>query len=106
MRDALGLTSDQLYQWRLLLEEYRPKIIYIKGIHKSVADTVSWLEYDPSVNQTVDLIGPYTLNGKDGSSIDFMCLTRIDPTKSWFEIVKLPTVAQETTVPPTGKGKR
>ena len=27
----------------------------------------------------VDLIGPYTLNGKDGSSIDFMCLTMIDP---------------------------
>ncbi len=26
----------------------------------------------------VDLIGPYTLKGKDGSSIDFMCLTMID----------------------------
>jgi hypothetical protein len=53
----------------------------------------------------VDLIGPYTLKGKDGSSIDFMCLTMIDPTTSWFEIVELPTVAQETTVPPVGKGK-
>ncbi len=53
----------------------------------------------------VDLIGPYTLKGKDGSSIDFMCLTVIDPATSWFEIVKLPTVAQETTVPPAGKGK-
>ncbi len=29
MRDALGLTSDQVYQWRLLLEEYGPKIVYI-----------------------------------------------------------------------------
>jgi hypothetical protein len=49
----------------------------------------------------VDLIGPYTLKGKDGSRIDFMCLlTMIDPTTSWFEIVELPTVAQETTVPP------
>jgi hypothetical protein len=37
----------------------------------------------------VDLIGPYTLNGKDGSSIDFMCLTMIDPATSWFEIVEL-----------------
>jgi hypothetical protein len=27
----------------------------------------------------VDLVGPYTLKGKDGSSIDFMCLTMIDP---------------------------
>ncbi len=54
----------------------------------------------------VDLIGPYTLKGKDGSSIDFMCLTMIDPATSWFEIVELPTVPQETTVPPAGKGKK
>jgi hypothetical protein len=52
MRDALGLTSDQVYQWRLLLEEYGPKIVYIKGIHNTVADAVSQLEYDPSVNKT------------------------------------------------------
>ena len=36
----------------------------------------------------VDLIGPYTLKGKDGTEIDFMCLTMIDPASSWFEIVK------------------
>ncbi len=54
MRDALGLTSDQVYRWRLLLEEYGPKIVYIQGIHNTVADTVSWLEYDPSVNQTAE----------------------------------------------------
>jgi hypothetical protein len=52
MRDALGLTSDRVYRWRLLLEEYRPKIVYIKGIHNTVADVVLWLEYDPSVNKT------------------------------------------------------
>ncbi len=40
-RDALGLTSDRVYQWWLLLEEYTPQIIYIKGIHNTVADTVS-----------------------------------------------------------------
>jgi hypothetical protein len=50
MRDALGLTLDQMFQWRLLLEEYGPKILYIKYIHNTVADTVSRLEYDPSVN--------------------------------------------------------
>ncbi len=54
MRDALGLTSDQVYRWRLLLEEYGPKIVYIKGIHNTVADAVLRLEYDPSINQTAE----------------------------------------------------
>jgi hypothetical protein len=54
----------------------------------------------------VDLIGPYTLKGKDGSSIDFIHLPMIDPATSWFELVELPTVAQETTVPPAGKGRK
>jgi hypothetical protein len=54
MRDALDLTSDQVYQWRLLLEDYGPKIDHIKGIHNTVADAVSQLEYDPSVNQTAE----------------------------------------------------
>jgi hypothetical protein len=54
----------------------------------------------------VDLIGPYTLKGKDGSSIDFMCLTMIDPTTSWFEIVELPTVTQKQLFPPADKGKK
>ncbi len=56
----------------------------------------------------VDLIGPYTLKGQDGSRIDFMCMTMIDPTSSWFEIVELPTVNLVTTVPPApaGKGKK
>ncbi len=54
IRDALGLTSDHVYQWRLLLEKYRPKIVYIKGIHNTIADAISWLEYDPSVNQTAE----------------------------------------------------
>ncbi len=40
MRDALGLTSDQVYQLRLLLEKYGPKIVYIKGINITAADAV------------------------------------------------------------------
>ncbi len=51
-RDALGLTSDRVYCWRLLLEEYAPKIIYIKWIHNTVADAILQLEYDPKLNKT------------------------------------------------------
>ncbi len=54
IRDALGMTSDRVYQWSLLLEEYGPEIVYIKGIHNTVADAISQLEYDPSVNQTAE----------------------------------------------------
>ncbi len=49
-RDALGLTSDRVYLWRLLLEESAPKIVYIKRIHNSVAEVISWLDYNPKVN--------------------------------------------------------
>ena len=49
-RDALGLTSDRIYHWWLLLEEYAPKIIYVKGIHNTVADAILRLEYDPKLN--------------------------------------------------------
>jgi hypothetical protein len=42
----------------------------------------------------VDLIGPYTLKSKDNLQIDFMALTMIDPTSSWFKIAELPVVEQ------------
>jgi hypothetical protein len=51
-RDALGLTSDRVYRWRLLFKEYAPEIIYIKGIHNTVADAISRLEHDPKRNTT------------------------------------------------------
>jgi hypothetical protein len=37
-----------------LLEEYGPKIVYIKGIHNTITDAISWIEYDPSVNLTAE----------------------------------------------------
>jgi hypothetical protein len=51
-RDGLGLTSNRVTRWRMLLEEYAPKIIYIKGIHNTVTDAISRLDYDPKVNST------------------------------------------------------
>jgi hypothetical protein len=44
-QDALGLTSDRVYRWQLLLEEFAPEIVYIivyiKEIHNMVADAIS-----------------------------------------------------------------
>ncbi len=51
-RYGLGLTSDRVTRWRILLEEYAPEIIYIKGIHNTVADAISRLDYDPKLNLT------------------------------------------------------
>jgi hypothetical protein len=51
----------------------------------------------------VNLVGPYTLKGKDGSSIDFMALTMIDLTSSWFKVVELPTIMQLMTKKVNGK---
>jgi hypothetical protein len=42
----------------------------------------------------VDLIGPYTLKGKDDLQIAFMTLTMINSASSWFEIAELPIVKQ------------
>ena len=50
VRDTLGLSCDRMYRWRLLLEEYNPEIVYIKGVENVVADAISHLEYDPKVN--------------------------------------------------------
>ncbi len=45
IQDALGLNCDHIYWWRLLLKEFGPKIMYIKGIHKTVANTISCLDF-------------------------------------------------------------
>jgi hypothetical protein len=40
----------------------------------------------------VDLIGPYTLKGRDNLQIDFMALTMLDPASSCLKIAELPVV--------------
>jgi hypothetical protein len=51
----------------------------------------------------VDLVGPYTLKSKDGTIIDLMALTMIDPATSWFKVVELPLVHRLRTVTVNGK---
>ncbi len=41
--------------------------------------------------------------GKDGSSIDFMALTMIDPDSGWLKVVELPTITQVMTNKVIGK---
>ncbi len=53
----------------------------------------------------VAFIRQYPLKGKDKTSINFMCLTMIDPAISWFDTIKLPTVII-LTVPIMGKGRK
>jgi hypothetical protein len=81
MRDALGLTLDRVYRWRLLLEEYGPEIVYIKGIHNTVADAVSRLEYDPSVNKTAESF--YTMKVRNRSR-QRQCWKTV--SKQWCEL--------------------
>ena len=47
---AIGLASDRVYRWRLILEEYGPEITYIKGVDNTVADAISRLEYNSTKN--------------------------------------------------------
>ncbi len=54
----------------------------------------------------VDLIGQYTLKGKEKTQIDFMCITMIDPSTSWFEIVELPISQQDLDIPKGTKGQK
>ena len=49
VREALGLTSDRVYRWRLILEEYGPEIVYIPGVTNIVADGLTRLEYYQSI---------------------------------------------------------
>ena len=46
VQDTLGLTSDRVYHWRLILKEYDPEIAHIKRTDNIVADAESRLEYN------------------------------------------------------------
>ena len=56
VQDALGNSSDRVYRWRLLLEEYGPEIVYIKGIDNTVADAISRLRYDPKKREKIFIL--------------------------------------------------
>jgi hypothetical protein len=101
------------------LEETMQATMYVKGMRTTIWSmmksyrtcqvNIKWkLKYGHLLPKTVittprrtlcvALVGPYTLKGKDGSVIDFMALTMIDPASSWFEIVKLSLVRRLKTI--------
>jgi hypothetical protein len=84
MIDTLGMTSDRAYQWRWLLEEYGPKIVYIKGIHNTVADAISRLEYDPSVNWTAESYYITKVKKKNSTHSQRQCLMTV--SKYWCNL--------------------
>ena len=47
IQDALGLTSDRVYRWRLLLKEYGPEILFTLKAHTTLLPT-------PSLDWNVD----------------------------------------------------
>jgi hypothetical protein len=67
IHDALGLTSDRVYHWQLLLEEFAPEIVYIKGfITWSQMPFLDWITILRST-QLASLITPplvYQQKGK------------------------------------------
>ena len=81
IQDALGLNSDRVYRWRLLLEEYGPEIVHIKGIHNTVADALSRLDYGPVKDDkdnwmTFNKCLNFYIRKSDKIDDDYPCLRR------------------------------
>jgi hypothetical protein len=55
---------------------------YIKGIHNTVADAVSWLEYDPSVNRTAESFHMTKVRNK--KSRQGQCWMTV--SKNWYKL--------------------
>ncbi len=72
-----------MYRWRLLLEEYGPKNVYIKGIHNTVTDAISRLEYDPSVNKTTE---SYLMTKVKGNSRSVQRQNWLTLSKHWCNV--------------------
>ncbi len=99
------LTSQRYYEIHDILEryaqEYHLVILQIFQIlpkkqetQPKVLSCTKLVIMTPWRALCVDRIGKYTLKGKDNTSINFMCLTMIDPATSWFQMIELMTVTK------------
>jgi hypothetical protein len=89
--DVLGITAYWMYQLRLQLKKYLAQDnLHQRHIHKTDADAIAWLEYDPIVNQTAEsyLMTKVNKNSKcsqrqAGNSIKTMVQTMSKHQQAW-----------------------
>ena len=91
------MTLKKIMYWKGMTYQVRKYVKSCDKCQKGKRRKRKYAKLPPKIAETtpwktvcVDLIGPYTIKGKDGSILDFMCLTMIDPTTGWFKIVELP----------------
>ena len=58
-------SSQRVMRWRLLLEEYGPEIVYIKGPRNVVADALSRLPKQGDIVEDVNTVMPFVQKDKD-----------------------------------------
>jgi RNase H-like domain found in reverse transcriptase/Integrase zinc binding domain/Reverse transcriptase (RNA-dependent DNA polymerase) len=51
-----NFSTDRVRRWRLIVEEYGPRLVYIKGIRNQVADTLSRLPVLPASTEPTDAV--------------------------------------------------
>ncbi len=68
---------------KVTAREYGPEIVYIKGIHNTVADAISRLEYDPSVNKTAE---SYSMTKVKGNSRSVQRQNWLTFSKHWCNV--------------------
>ncbi len=86
-RDGLGLTSDRVTHWRILLEEYTHKIIYIKRIHNTVTNAIFWLDYDPKVDLTNEYNhAKHGMSTKEMTSQRWLMFSKLWSSYTWLEM--------------------
>ena len=83
--------------WKTLRSDVRRHVRTCDKCQKGKRKTCKYGHLPPKVAETipwnavsVDLVGPYTVKGKDGTVLDFMCLTMVDPATGWFEVAEYP----------------
>ena len=77
------LASNRLIRWRMILEEYGPEVVHVKGVHNVVADAMSRLDIQTKPEDEIPDEGKYPkleyayVNKKDIESEQFPMAPRL-----------------------------